>query len=287
VLVLPTLEAQTSQFINPMSSQSLGDYNNPAGAGPPQLKGVGIDQLLDNQVDLDLEFVDADGRQVRLGDAMGGRPTVLALVYYECPMLCTLELNGLLKAMRVLKMTAGDDYQVVTVSFDPREGPELAKKKKDQYINQYVRAGVYDRRKIDDGWRFLTGDEDSIKALADSVGFHYRFDEASGLYRHASGIVTLTPTGKVSRYQMGVEYSARDLKFALIEASASKIGSPVDAVVLYCFHYDPLTGKYGFVIMRALRLMGAATLLLMGGFVGLSLWRERRKARAIGHGAAS
>jgi protein SCO1/2 len=243
--------------------------------------------LLESQVDLDLEFTESTGERVRFGDLLDGRPTVLALVYYDCPMLCTLELNGLLKAMRAIDISAGDDYRVVTVSFDPREGPELAAQKKEQYVQQYVHAGFYDREKLEQGWRFLVGDQEAIEKLAAAVGFRYRFDEAAGLYRHASGIVTLTPGGKVSRYQMGVEYSARDLKFALIDASENKIGSPIDAVMLYCFHYDPTTGKYGLVVMNALRVMGALTLLLLGGFIGLSLWRERHRTRRVQRGGAA
>lgn len=271
--------AQTD-FLNPMRSTPPGGWRDPAGAGVPQLEGVGITQKLDNQVDLDLEFVDSTGKTVRLGDLFGDQPVVLSLVYYDCPMLCTLELNGLLKAMRAMEMSAGDGYRVVTLSFDPRETPELAARKKDEYLSKYLQTGFYDREQVEDAWTFLVGEEENIRSVADAVGFAYRFDEAKGLYRHASGIMTLTPDGRVSRYQIGVEYSARDLKFALIEASDFQIGSPVDAVMLYCFHYDPTTGKYGLVIMNALRVGGALTLLLLGGFIGLNLWRDRRRRLA-------
>lgn len=255
-------------------------YKDPATKAPADLEGVTFEQKLDSQVDLSLEFTDSSGERVRLGDFFNDKPVILALVYYDCPMLCTLELNGLLKAMRALELSAGEDYQVVTVSFNPDEGPETAAEKKDLYMRTYVQAGFYDRARLEEGWKFLTGDQESIAALADQVGFRYRYDEAKDLYRHASGIVTLTPEGRTSRYQFGVEYSARDLKFALMDASDNKIGSPADAVMLYCFHYDPTTGKYGFAILNALRLGGAATLLLLGGFVGLHLWRDRRKTRA-------
>ncbi len=266
-----------SQFFNPARSQGPGDYENPAGQSPEELQGVVITQRLDSRVDLDLEFVDSRGETVILRELFRGKPVVLSLVYYECPMLCTLELNGLLKAMRAMDLAAGVDYDVLTVSFDPRETTELAASKKDEYMKQYTHAGFYDRERLEDGWRFLTGSEQNIRALAEAVGFGYRYDEEKDLYRHASGIVTLTPEGKVSRYQFGVEYSPRDLKFALMEASAERIGSPVDAVMLYCFHYDPTTGKYGLVVMNALRLTGAATLLALFGFIGLSLWRDRRR----------
>lgn len=265
-----------SQFFNPARSQAPGEYRDPAGVNPSELEGVGITQKLDGRVDLDLEFVDSKGETVVLRELFRGKPVVLSLVYYECPMLCTLELNGLLKAMRAMDLSAGEDYDVISLSFDPREGTELAARKKDEYMKQYTHAGFYDRERLEDGWRFLTGSEENIRALAEAVGFGYRYDEEKDLYRHGSGIITLTPKGKVSRYQFGVEYSPRDLKFALMDASEEKIGTPIDAVMLYCFHYDPVSGKYGFVVMNALRLAGAATLLLLFGFIGLSLWRDRQ-----------
>ena len=267
-----------SQFFNPARSQAPGQWENPASVNPSELDGVGIEQKLDSRVDLDLEFTDSSGETVVLRELFRGKPVVLSLVYYECPMLCTLELNGLMKAMRAMDFSAGQDYDVISVSFDPRETPELAARKKDEYMRQYTHAGFYDRERLEDGWRFLTGTEENIRALAEAVGFGYRYDEEKDLYRHGSGIITLTPQGKVSRYQFGVEYSPRDLKFALMDASEEKIGSPVDAVMLYCFHYDPVSGKYGFVVMNALRLAGGATLLLLFGFIGLNLWRERRRA---------
>jgi len=249
------------------------ESTRPADRLPAELEGVGVDQLLDSQVDLDLEFRDSDGRSVRLGEAFGDKPVILSLVYYECPMLCTLELNGLLKALRALSLEPVEDFQAVTVSIDPGETPELAAAKKREYVEKYGREGGAA------GWRFLTGDQEQIAQLAESVGFRYRYDPATDLYRHASALIVLTPGGRVSRYQFGVEFSARDLKFALIEASDYKVGSPVDAVMLYCFHYDPTTGKYGFVVMNALRLGGLLTVALLGGFVLMSVLRDRRAAR--------
>ena len=271
-----------SEYLNPARSQVPGEWRDPAGASVADLEGIGITQKLDSQVDLDLEFTDSSGESLRLGELFRGKPVVLAFVYYDCPMLCTLELNGLLKAMRAMEQSAGDAYDVVTVSFDPRDSVEDAQEKKETYIRQYTHTGFFDREKSEDAWRFLIGSEENVRALADSVGFGYRYDEARGLYRHASGIMTLTPEGRVSRYQLGVEYSARDLKFALIEASDFKIGSPVDAVMLYCFHYDPTTGKYGFVVMNALKVAGGLTVALLGGFVLLSLLRERKRETAPG-----
>lgn len=283
-----SLASAQSQYINPARSQAPGDWRNPAGSSVEDLEGIGITQKLDAQVDLGLEFTDSSGQTVRFGDMFqDGKPVVLSFVYYDCPMLCTLELNGLLKAMRAMEKSAGDAYRVVTVSFDPRDTVEAAAEKKETYVKQYTHTGFFDREKTEEAWSFLVGSEENVRALADSVGFGYRYDEARDLYRHASGIMTLTPEGRVSRYQMGVEYSARDLKFALMEASDMKIGSPVDAVMLYCFHYDPATGKYGFVVMNALQVAGGLTLLVLGGFIGLSLLRERRRARESVPGPAA
>jgi len=268
-----------SGFLNPTASEPPGNWENPAGSPVLQLEGVGFNQLLDNQLDLDLEFTDSTGAKVRLGDMFGEVPVVLSLVYYDCPMLCTLELNGLVKAMRPMSLDAGVDYRVITVSFDPRETPEMAAEKKDVYLRNYVHAGFYDREKLEDGWKFLVGDEANIRALTKSVGFEYKFDEGSGLYRHASGILSLTPEGRVSRYQFGVEYSARDLKLALLEAAQGNIGGIADAVMLYCFHYDPSSGKYGLVIMNVMRLGAGLTVLLLFGFILLSLLRDRRAGR--------
>jgi protein SCO1/2 len=275
-----------SQYFNPARSQAPGEWRNPANVSVADLEGVGIAQKLDSRIDLDLEFTDSNGETVVLRELFRGKPVVLSLVYFECPMLCTLELNGLLKAMRAMDLSAGKDYDVISLSFNPRETPELAARKKDEYMRQYTHAGFYDRERLEDGWRFLTGKEENIRALAEAVGFGYRYDEERQQYRHASGIMTLTPQGKVARYQFGVEYSPRDLKFALMEAAEERIGSPVDAVMLYCFHYDPASGKYGFVIMNAMRLAGGATLLALFGFIGLSIWRERRSGAPAAHGEA-
>ena len=247
----------------------------PSGALPAGLENVGFDQNLGRQVDLNLEFTDSNGEKVRLGDYFGDKPVVLSLVYYECPMLCTMELNGLVKALRAISLfQPGEDFELVTVSFDPGETPELAAKKKEEYL------GIYRREGAEDGWHFLVGDESQIRALADAVGFRYEYDKETDLYRHASGIVTLTPDGRASRYQFGVEYSARDLQFALIEASDNGIGSLADAAMLYCFHYDPATGKYGLVIMNTVRVFAALTVLLLAGFMTVNFLRDRRRERA-------
>lgn len=237
---------------------------------PTILRGVGFDQKLDEQVPLDLEFRDEAGRRVRLAQYFGRRPVVLSLVYYECPMLCTLVLNGMLRAFRTLSFDIGGQFEVLTVSIDPRETPELAARKKQVYMDGYGRPGA------ERGWRFLTGNQASIEALARAVGFRYAYDPASGQFAHASGIAVLTPQGRIARYQYGVEYSARDLRLALIEASQNKIGTPVDQVLLYCFAYNPATGTYGAAIMNLLRAGALATLLVLGGLVLVLLRRDRR-----------
>jgi protein SCO1/2 len=247
----------------------------PASELPLGLEDIGFDQNLGNQVDLDLEFTDSTGKKVRLGDFFGDKPVILSFVYYECPMLCTLELNGLIKALRVItRFQPGEDFELVTVSFDSGETPEMAAEKKKGYLETYRRDGA------EDAWHFLVGEESQIRSLADAVGFRYSYDEETDLYRHASGIVTLTPDGRASRYQFGVEYSGRDLQFALIDASDNGIGSLADAVMLYCFHYDPISGKYGFIVMNAVRLGGALTVLLLGGFMMVNFLRDRRRERA-------
>ena len=236
---------------------------------PPTLQGVGIDQRLNEQVPLDLMFRDETGQSVRLGDYFGSKPVILALVYYKCPMLCTLTLNGLERTMRVMPLDVGNQYTVVTVSFDPRETPALAAAKKQEYLAHYERPGGAA------GWHFLTGEESSIRQLTEVVGFHYNYDPQSGQYAHTTGLVILTPQGKIARYFYGVEFSPRDLRLSLVEASANKIGSPVDEILLFCFHYDPATGKYGLVIMRVIQIAGAVTVLALGSFMTLMLLRER------------
>jgi protein SCO1/2 len=240
------------------------------------LERVGLDQKLGEQVPLGLEFRDESGRTVYLREYFGERPVVLTLVYYECPMLCSLILNGTVRALRTLEFTVGREFDVLTVSIDPDETPELAAAKRTEYLSSYRREGA------EKGWHFLTGREDQIRPLADSVGFRYAFDPASGEYAHAAGIMVLTPEGKVARYFYGVEYSPRDLKLGLIEASEKKIGSPVDQLLLLCYHYNPLTGRYNFAVMTAVRVGGALTVL---GIVAL-LWTLIRRERKSGSAAA-
>lgn len=257
----------------PVVRAKPGQY--PAKRLPDALRDVGIDQKLNSQIPLDLPFLDEDGRNVKLGDYFGKRPVILSLVYYDCPMLCTMVLNGLVRAMRPLSLVPSRDFEIVTVSFDPKETPPLAESKKRLYTNLYHHDGAQT------GWHFLTGNDASIKALADAVGFRYRFDEASGQYAHASGIMVLTPEGKLSRYFYGVEYSGRDLRFGLIDASSGKIGTIADQVLLYCFHYDPATSRYGVAIMNVMRLCGIATVLALGVFIVGSVWKEKGAPRPV------
>jgi protein SCO1/2 len=220
------------------------------------LKQVEIEQKLGAQVPLDAVFRDESGREVQLGEFFReGKPVVLTLVYYECPMLCNQVLNGMTGALMALRFTAGKEYNVVTVSFDPRETPELAARKKETYLKRYGREGA------GEGWRFLTGDKASIDRLAGAVGFQYVWDERSKQFAHASAIMVATPAGKLSHYFYGIEYAPKDLRLGLVEASEGKIGSPVDELLLYCFHYDPTTGSYGPVVMNIVRLAGVATIL--------------------------
>lgn len=264
VLACAALPAWAQMF--PRSNSPL--YNPRPDSGvprvnglPPALRDVGIDQNLNQQVPLDLVFRDESGRVVPLGEYFKGKPVILSMVYYECPMLCTQVLNGLTASMRVLGFNAGQQYEVVTVSFDPREGPELAAKKKAIYLDIYKRPGAAD------GWHFLTGDETNIKRLADAVGFRFHYDPETGQFAHASGIMILTPEGRISSYYYGIEYSAKDMRLGLVEASAGKIGNPVDQLLLYCYHYDPATGRYGAVVMNMVRLGGILTIAIMGTLI--------------------
>lgn len=242
----------------------------PSGQQPVMLKKVRFDQNLNQQIPLELTFKDESNRTVRLGQYFRTKPVILALVYYQCPMLCNLELNGLAKSMRPLKLSAGEDFDVLTVSFDARETPQLAFAKKESYLEKYS------RKHANEGWHFLTGQEPAIKALADAAGFHYAYDPLSKQFAHASGIMVLTPEGKISRYFYGVEYPPKDLRLGLVEASNNKIGSPVDQLLLYCYHYDPTTGKYGLVIMNVVRALASATALALGTFLVVMFRRERR-----------
>ncbi len=231
---------------------------------PAALANIGIDQRLNQQVPLNLEFKDETGKTVKLGDYFqSGRPVLLNLVYYTCPMLCGEELSGEASALSVLKFSPGKEYEIVSVSFNPDETPKDAAEKKKMYVD---RMNEHLSPKTDGaGWHFLTGEQPEIKQLADAVGFRYRRDPASGQYIHATALTIVTPAGKIAQYYYGVEYSPKDIRLGLIEASREKIGNVVDEVVLYCYHYDPKSGRYSAVIANIMRLAGAATIFILGG----------------------
>jgi protein SCO1 len=240
---------------------------------PALLRDVDFAQHLGAAVPLDLGFRDETGRAVALRDYVHDKPVILNLVYYRCPMLCTQVLDGLVSSLRALSFDVGREFEIVTVSFEPTETPALAAAKKDAVLEHYGRPGAAA------GWHFLTGDRRATEALTTAVGFRYAYDEALHQYAHATALVLLTPGGRIARYLYGVEYAPRDLRLGLVEASAGRIGSPVDRLLLFCYHYDPATGKYGALVMRVVRLGGVATLLALGGLV---LVLRRRDAVAGG-----
>lgn len=242
----------------------------PSSAMPAALQDVRFEQKLDATLPLDAVFKDEQGQTVTLGSFFGKRPVVLAFVYYECPMLCTQILNGLASGIGVLDQTAGQDFDVVAISFDSRETPVMAAAKKATYLDRYGRPGA------ERGWHFLTGDDTNIKRVTDTAGFHFSWDERTQQFAHASGIIVVTPDGRIARYLFGIEYPPRDLKFALMESSAGRIGSVVDQVLLYCYHYEPSTGSYSLAAMNAVRLGGAVTMAILLGFIAISLRRDGR-----------
>ena len=255
----------------------LGASAYPAVAGEDQrpaiLRDVAFDQRLGAEVPLDVAFRDETGASVTLREYLGDKPVLLVPAYYECPMLCTIVLNGVVSALRALPFDVGKEFRVVTFSFNPRETSELAAAKKATYLEDYRRPGAAA------GWHFLTGDEPSIAALTQAIGFRYAWDEASKQYAHASGIVVLTPAGRISHYFFGVEFAPRDLRLALVEASGEHIGSLVDQLLLFCFHYDPATGRYSRVALNAVRAGGVLTLAVLVAFVVLMLRRDAKRAR--------
>jgi len=265
--VLPLALLSVSAF----AQINSGVMSPPANTRPPRLQNVGIEQHLDAQIPPDLTFRDDTGKTVKLGDYFGRKPLILNLVYYNCTMLCGEALAGLASAMRLVKFDVGNEFEVITVSFDPRETPEMAATKKVDYVKRYGRANAAA------GWHFLTGQQESINALTKIVGFQYQYDEKSNQYAHATAIMVLTPQGRISRYFYGVDFPPKDLRMGLVEASQGKIGNAVDAVLLYCYHYDPETGKYGAIVANILRLAAAATILLLGGLIFI-LWRLDRAA---------
>jgi protein SCO1/2 len=240
-------------------------------ATPPKLPGkVGIDQHLDAQLPLDTMFCDESGRVVRLSEyANGSKPLLLVFMYYRCPMLCSMVMEGVTSTLTELKFDAGKEYDVVTISIDPRDTPRDAAAKKEKYVKRYGRFAAAS------GWHFLTGPESAIRKITDTVGFHYAYDPQTDQFAHATALMVLTPRGRVSRYLYGFEYKPRDVRLALVEASANKIGTATDAVLLLCYHYDPVTGKYSRSAMNIVRAGGIATMAALGGFIFIMIRRER------------
>ena len=267
VLSQPQAHAQTTGAPSPGVRREPGIA---ASATPPALRGIGFDQRLDERVPLDAPFVDETGRAVRLGDYFGARPVVMVFAYFDCPMLCTMSLNGLASALKVLSLEPGRDFEIVTISFNPLDTPASARAKKAAYLQRYTHPAA------EGAWHFLTGDRASIERVTGAAGFRFAWDEDTQQFAHPAGVLVLTPDGRLARYLFGIEYSPRDLRYALVEASDGRVGSAVDTLLLYCFHYDPTTGRYGLAIMRAIRLAGAATVLALGAFVALMIRRERR-----------
>jgi len=271
-----TVYAQKAEHYNsPLYSPKTYD---PAQQGssnglPDALKTIGIEQRLGEQLPLDTEFTAEDGRTIKLDSLFqSGRPVVLAFVYYECPMLCNEVLNGLTGSLKGISLDAGKDFDVVAISFDARENekPELARNKKTAYMERYSRPGS------EKGWHFLTGSQAAIDAVTKAAGFSYQWDEKSKQFAHAGGVMIVTPQGKMSRYFYGIDYSPRDLKLGVMESADNKVGSAADQMLLYCYHYDPSTGKYGLAILSVIRAAAVLTLLGMGAF-GFVFWRRGKK----------
>ena len=240
-------------------------------ARPALLRDVGLEQRLDAQIPLALAFRDEAGTVVQLGEYFGARPVILILDYYQCPRLCPLVLDALLVSLRILPLTVGKQFGVLIVSIDARDTPTVAAAKKAQYLERYGRPDTAD------GWHFLTGEPEAIQRLATTVGFRYTYDAATDQFAHAAGIMIVTPQGKLARYFYGIAYAPRELRLGLVEAAANHIGSPIDQLLLFCYHYDPLTGKYGLAIMNVIRLAGLVTVMGLGVFMGVMFRRDRRQ----------
>ncbi len=254
----------------PAAAQMAPSQGLPASVTPAQLRDVAFDQHLGQPIPLDAEFRDESGRLVHLGDYVGSRPIVLMLVYYKCTMLCSQVIHAAAGTFKALSLEPARDFEILTVSFDPREGPADARAAKADALERYQRAGAAE------GWHFLTGRQASIDRLTRAAGFRYVWDGDTGQFAHPTGIMVLTPDGRFARYLFGIDYGPRDLRLALVDASEGTVGSPVDSLLLYCYHYNPASGRYTLAVIGALRVAGAATVLLLGGFIVVMVRRERR-----------
>ncbi len=274
LLSVSTFAQKSEHYNSPLYSPRTYDPAVSVTNGlPDALKTIGIEQKLGEQLPLDVEVKDENGNLVKLGTYFGhGRPVMLTFVYYECPMLCNQVLNGLTGSLKGMSYDVGKEFDVVALSFDARENdePDLAKNKKANYVERYGRPGS------ENGWHFLTATQESIDKITSAAGFNYKWDEKSNQFAHAAGIMIATPEGKMSRYFFGIDYSPKDIKFGIMESTENKVGNPVESLLLYCYHYDPATGKYGLVILNVIRLGGIATLLGLGAMV-LVFWRRNKK----------
>ena len=273
-LVGSAYSQKNEHYNSPLYSPKTYDPSVSVSNGlPEQLKRVGIEQRLGEQLPFETTFKNEQGNAVRLGDYFkSGRPAILALVYYECPMLCNQVLNGLAGSLKGIALDPGKDFDVVAISFDARENekPGLAGNKKAAYVERLGRPGT------ENGWHFLTGDQNAIDAVTKAAGFTYEWDAKSNQFAHASGIMIVTPDGKLSRYLYGIDYAPKDVKFGLIESADKKIGSASDQLLLYCYHYDPSTGKYGLAILRVMRFVSVVMLVGMAA-VGFVYWKRSKK----------
>lgn len=265
VLLLPVAGSVSAQ----MAPSNVGPT---AATLPPALQNVGFEPPLNGEMPLDLPFLDESGRSVRLRDYLGQKPVVLAFVYYNCPMLCDQLEQGVIGSLRMLSFNPGRDYSVVFVSFDPGDTPQMAAEKKKRMLVHFHRP------ETDSGWHFLTGSQESIAATTKAANFRYTFDTKANMFAHASGIILLTPGGRISRYFYGVEFPGRDLRLGLVDASAGKIGSPIDYVLLYCYHYDPAAATYSASILKIIRLGGVLTIFCIVG--GILIFRRREISMA-------
>jgi len=271
---------QVQHYNSPLYAPKTYDPSQSEPPGLPRaLQEIGIKQKLNEPLPLDTEFKDENGNTVKLGEYFkSGKPVLLALVYYECPMLCNEVLNGLTGALKGISFDASEEFEVVAISFDARENekPNLAKNKKESYMSRYGRAGT------EKGWHFLTGTQGAIDAVTQAVGFNYKYDEPTKQFAHAGGFIIVTPEGKISKYFYGIEYAPKDIKFGIQESAQNKIGSPVDQLMLYCFHYDPSTGKYGFAILNIVRAGAVITLLGLGAmFVVFRRYNKNGEAETV------
>jgi len=270
VLAAGILAAQAASAVTPVTYPGRSSNET-----PDLLREIGFDQKLGNALPLDAPFFDETGKAVRLGDYFGKRPVVLTLVYFDCPMLCTISLNGLTSALDILPFEPGREFELVSISFDPKEQPAQAAAKKKLQLARYKRPSAVS------GWHFLTGSQESIDRVTQAVGFRYAWDAETKQFAHPAGTVIATTDGRVSRYLFGIEYAPKDLRLALVESGDGKIGGLVDQALLFCYQYNPHTGRYSATILGVIQIAAILTVLGLGGFIFVMRRREKALARAL------